>query len=785
MHSPPVALLTSSYDFDDSTADIVISSSALEAKPRDFCLHSCILIMASSFFKDMFSLPQPSSSKMGAVHLQVSEYSSTLDTLFRFVYPVMDPIIETLDEFSPVLEAAVKYDFISTISHLRKMLVEPRFLQSNPLRVFAIAARYDFTEEVKISSRATLSVDIVSILLNSPLTDDLRHITAHTYRRLLDLHRRRACAAQELLKLPHDVKCQECNCGHAIYNAPKWWYEWMKRAKEELSLRPCTAVIFRTDFLAQAAAAVRFPHIGHLYSLVISDIFARYNRLKNPSIPVRYVTGTDEHGLKIQKAAAAKGMDPKEFCDQTSEQFRRLSSVADITHTTFVRTSEEAHYKSVQHIWRELDALGLIYKSSYSGWYSVTDECFYTESQVTEIPATADTPSRMISKETGATVEFSSETNYMFRLSAFRQVLLNHYRSNERSIHPEPYRLNVIRTLEAETLEDISISRPRSRLTWGIPVPNDPEHTIYVWIDALTSYLTGIGYPWKDRGLSNGWPVDVQVIGKDIIRFHAIYFGAMLTALKLPLARQILTHAHWTSSQKKMSKSLGNTTDPFQAIEEFGVDSIRFYLAKVGGRFRDDVDWSHSQVSKHDKEIQALLGNFFMRITSRKISSLVNEAIASGLNVNDADPNVKDTYRALEQATRALPAKVAEKLDTLELADAIDEIVEVLKLVGCFFSWYFVVLSKFSSFKANKCLTDVAPWSNPSPLVSLLSYTTCLETLRVVGICIQPFTPAVAGRLLDALKIPVEERAWSNASTSSDVLRTVQGVRLFSAKAVV
>ncbi|KAI3615254.1 methionine-trna synthetase [Moniliophthora roreri] len=500
------------------------------------------------------------------------------------------------------------------------------------------------------------------------------------------------------------------------------------------------------------------PHIGHLYSLVTADVFARYQRLKNPRIPVRFVTGTDEHGLKIQKAATAKEMQPREFCDQTSEQFRRLSKVADVTYTTFVRTSDEAHYKSVQQIWRELDAQGLIYKGSYSGWYSVTDECFYTDSQVTEVPATLTSPSRMISKETGATVEHSSETNYVFRLSAFRERLLEHYRSDENSIFPQPYRLSVIRTLETETLEDISISRPRSRLTWGIPVPGDPDHTVYVWVDALISYFTGIGYPWKDKGRSNGWPVNVQVIGKDIIRFHAIYFGAMLLALKLPLARQILTHAHWTSSQKKMSKSLGNTTDPFQAIDEFGIDSIRYYLAKVGGRFRDDVG---IQVSKHDKEIQALLGNFFMRITSKKITSLANEAVASGLDVNIVDPAVKVTYDVLEKATHVLPIKVAEKLDKLEMADALDEIVEVLKL-------------------ANKCLTDVAPWNNPSPLVSLVSFTTCLETLRVAGICIQPFTPGVAGRLLDALGIPAEERLWSNAVTGN-APKNVKGVRLFTA----
>uniref|UniRef100_A0A0W0FVN4 BTB domain-containing protein n=1 Tax=Moniliophthora roreri TaxID=221103 RepID=A0A0W0FVN4_MONRR len=255
MHSSLAVPFTSMYEFDDPTADIIISSSALESHPRQFRLHSCILAVASPFFRDMFSLPQPPSNKTGVATLQVSEISSTLDTLLRFVYPVVDPIVETLDELTAVLDAAVKYDFISTIQHLRKILVEPRFVKSNPLRVFAIVARYDFAEEIEIASHSTLSTDI----LDFPITDDLKYITAHTYRRLLDFRKRRACAAQDLLRLPYDVKCAQCNSGHAIYNAPKWWHEWVKRAKMESSLRPCTAVIFQTEFLVQAAAAADCP----------------------------------------------------------------------------------------------------------------------------------------------------------------------------------------------------------------------------------------------------------------------------------------------------------------------------------------------------------------------------------------------------------------------------------------------------------------------------------------------------------------------------------------------
>ncbi|KAG7091145.1 hypothetical protein E1B28_010199 [Marasmius oreades] len=266
--------LVSNYAFDSPDADVVIiPSDASSTAPRKLRLHSTILSLASPFFQDMFSLPQSLLSKQGITEIPVSEPFATLETLFRFVYPVVDPVIETLDELGEIIETAIKYDFLATIEHLRRILVEPRFLQAYPLRVFAIAWRYEFTEEIELAAQNTLNTDIVrdfpdhlelsssfALQLSVPLTDDLKYITAHTYRRLIDLHRRRAHAAQELLKIPYDVKCPHCNgCGHAIYSAPKWWYEWQKRAKEELALRPSTRVIFQPEFMSQAAAAVGCP----------------------------------------------------------------------------------------------------------------------------------------------------------------------------------------------------------------------------------------------------------------------------------------------------------------------------------------------------------------------------------------------------------------------------------------------------------------------------------------------------------------------------------------------
>lgn len=257
---------------------------------------------------------------------------------------------------------------------------------------------------------------------------------------------------------------------------------------------------------------------------------------------------------------------------------------------------------------KQLDAKGLIYKGKHEGWYSISDECFYTNGQITQVPSTSQSEeAHYISTETRSRVEWTEEENYKFRLSAFRQGLAEHFGHHSDAIYPPQHHADILAIL-ANPLDDLSVSRPSSRLSWGVPVPNDADHTIYVWIDALTVYLSAAGYPWPsmEAGRACGWPPNLQIIGKDILRyallvfasdirklmecsFHAIYFPAILQALGLPLTTQLLTHSHWTVDQRKMSKSVGNVADPVQAIDEFGIDVVRFYLARVGGRFKDDV----------------------------------------------------------------------------------------------------------------------------------------------------------------------------------------------------
>ncbi|KAH8119316.1 tRNA synthetases class I (M)-domain-containing protein [Phellopilus nigrolimitatus] len=372
------------------------------------------------------------------------------------------------------------------------------------------------------------------------------------------------------------------------------------------------------------------PHIGHLYSLVIADVYARFAKLTMPFRPVRFITGVDEHGMKIQKAAAEQGLTPGELCDRLGVAFNYLAEEADISHTKFVRTTANSHRIGVQALWRELCRRGYIYKGNHAGWYSISDEAFYTDSQIRSHVDLKTGKRVKVSIETGNVVEWTEEENYKFKLSELKGRLREHLTANPNAIYPPRQRDAVMAVLNSDdpaVPPDLSISRPSSRLTWGIRVPDDDSQTIYVWLDALTSYLTAVGYPWVDKKdmRESGWPVDLQVIGKDILRFHAIYFPAFLMALDIPLPRTLLTHAHWTVDRAKMSKSVGNVVNPIDVLKEYGVDIPRWYLARVGGRFKEDVDWSTGQLSKHEQELRSLVGNLLLRMQSKKIFSKIPE----------------------------------------------------------------------------------------------------------------------------------------------------------------
>ncbi|XP_006456109.1 hypothetical protein AGABI2DRAFT_210873 [Agaricus bisporus var. bisporus H97] len=497
------------------------------------------------------------------------------------------------------------------------------------------------------------------------------------------------------------------------------------------------------------------PHIGHLQTLLIGDIYARYNRLARPWNPVHFLAGTDEHGLKIQQAAAAAGKEPGAFCEELSKRFQELAEAASIQSTSFVRTSSPKHRKVVEHVWNELTAKGLIRKTTYAGWYSVTDECFYTKKQVVHAP-TPENPEARHAIATNSAVEWHEEENYVFRLREFSEKLLEHYNEHPNSIYPAQYHLDVVQYLKAvidgaqgEGLDELSISRSIDRLSWGIPVPGDPSQTIYVWFDALLVYLSGVGYPDFEGAPKDllPWPPNMQIIGKDILRFHAIYLPSILLALDLPLPHHILAHAHWTVDQKKMSKSVGNVADPMKTIDDYGVDKVRWYLARAG-RSRTDVDWSQNELEKHSNEIQSLLGNYVLRVTSKKLFKSLDGTQEMSIkqiyqHYKKQDDSKSKSLVDLIDTQRTTPARVKHGIENLEIAEAVRALVLLLR-------------------EGNKTLTELAPWKkNTPPELLYANYVTGLETLRIAGICLQPFIPSTAEKLLDMLGLERERgRTW-------------------------
>ena len=356
--------------------------------------------------------------------------------------------------------------------------------------------------------------------------------------------------------------------------------------------------------------------MGHLYTLILADILKRWQVLRGDD-KAFLLTGTDEHGMKIQKAALQADTDVKVFCDGSHVQFKQLAEAANIGYDRFIRTTDADHKVAVQYFWNELERRDYIYKAKHSGWYSISDETFFPQSTVHLIQDPRTGRKLMASMETGREVEWTEETNYHFRLSAFKDRLLKLYAENPSFIIPK-FRQDEVISEVTNNLGDLSVSRPSQRLQWGIRVPNDDTQTIYVWVDALINYITKAGYPFSDRQTELDWRPDCQVIGKDIMRFHCIYWPALLMALNLSLPKRFLTHAHWTMNKAKMSKSAGNVVNPFYAIDRFGVDVIRYYMAHDGG-IRDDADYENFYiVERYKKGLQGGLGNLASRVLRAK-----------------------------------------------------------------------------------------------------------------------------------------------------------------------
>ncbi|KAI5205121.1 hypothetical protein E4T39_03228 [Aureobasidium subglaciale] len=511
------------------------------------------------------------------------------------------------------------------------------------------------------------------------------------------------------------------------------------------------------------------PHAGHLYTMVLADVLKRWQLLKGRKAIL--LTGTDEHGMKIQQASAKAGSDPKPFCDKGADIFKNLAARAELSNDHFIRTTDASHKEAVEYAWHLLNERGYIYQSKHEGWYSVSDETFYPESQVHLVLDPPTGRKIMASIETGKEVEWTSEVNYHFRLSAFRDKLLAYYAENPDWVTPKARMKDVVSAVTAG-LEDLSISRPSSRLTWGIRVPTDSEQTIYVWLDALINYATAAGYPWAPGSEhTGGWPADVQIIGKDILRFHCIYWPAFLMALDLPLPKRFLTHAHWTLGKQKMAKSTGNVVNPFFALDRFGTDTMRYYMIHDGG-IDDDADYDNLYIiERYKKGLQGGLGNLVSRITRGK-----GWDIRRAVERFAGDPRSNSPF---VQAHARKPAITEFETLVLDFPNVVDSRMESLRP-----NLALKNLMK-NIYAANAFLQAQSPWDIAAGLkkgekvpntqsnedaerqMDYIIYL-CIETLRLAGIMLQPVMPAKAKQLLDMLGVAEDKRSFAEAQLGAD-----------------
>lgn len=402
-----------------------------------------------------------------------------------------------------------------------------------------------------------------------------------------------------------------------------------------------------------------------MYSMILADVLKRWHALRGQQSLL--LTGTDEHGMKIQQAAAANETPPKQWCDMQAEKFKELAEKSNLANDFFIRTTDENHKAAVRHFWFLLKEKGLVYESKHEGWYCVSDETFYPESMLVRKVNPLTGRVSLASIETGNSVEWTEEKNYHFRMTALKEPLLDFYKENPEWIVPKQ-RMREVVDWVTNNLEDLSISRPSSRLDWGIRVPDDESQTIYVWVDALINYLTKAGFPNWAPGTETegGWPADVHVIGKDILRFHGVYWPALLLAVQIAPPKRLLSHAHWTMSGKKMSKSLGNVVDPFYAVDRWGVDVMRFFMIHDGG-IENDSDYDNAIiVERYKKLLQGTVGNLLSRVTRAKAWN-VRETIQAGpMFTTDVDMSVlEDRQVVWFDAQEKLVSRLYDEMSVL------------------------------------------------------------------------------------------------------------------------
>jgi methionyl-tRNA synthetase len=468
------------------------------------------------------------------------------------------------------------------------------------------------------------------------------------------------------------------------------------------------------------------PHIGHAYEAIATDAIARFRRLEG--YDVFFLTGTDEHGSKMLQTAAKENMTPRQLVERNVPRFQAMVKLLNCSNDDFIRTTEPRHYRASEAIWERMQANGDIYLDKYSGWYSVRDEAYYDESETK-----LDDKGQRLGPN-GTPVDWVEEESYFFRLSAYADKLLALYQSDPDYVLPKE-RMNEVASFVRGGLQDLSVSR--TTFDWGVPVPGDPKHVMYVWVDALTNYITAVGYPDTDsEKFKKFWPADLHVIGKDIVRFHAVYWPAFLMSAGIAVPKRIFSHGFLFNRGEKMSKSVGNVIDPFDLVKAYGADPLRyFFLREVP--FGQDGNYSHEAIVNR---INADLANDLGNLAQRSLT-MVARQFGGALPKPGAFSANDQTILA---AADAMIGKARAAMTTQQLHQVLNAV------------WAVVA-------DANRYFAGEAPWAlaktDPARQGTVLYVTA--EVLRQIAILAQPFTPASAAKLLDLLGVPATERDFS------------------------
>ena len=473
------------------------------------------------------------------------------------------------------------------------------------------------------------------------------------------------------------------------------------------------------------------PHLGHAYTTIACDVLARFKRLDG--YDVKFLTGTDEHGQKVMQSAAAQGLGPQEWTDRNSAAFRDLKNPLNLTFDQFIRTTDPAHKAAVQAIWRKMSDNGDIYLGKYAGWYATRDEAFYGEDEITTGPD---------GKKYGphnVPVEWVEEESYFFKLSAYQDKLIDYFEKHPDFVQPS-YRKNEVVSFIKSGLRDLSISR--NTFDWGVKVPGDEKHVVYVWVDALTNYISALGYPDTNaENYKKFWPANVHMVGKDILRFHAVYWPAFLMSAGLPIPQTVFAHGWWMVEGQKMSKSLGNVLSPHDLASRYGIDQLRYALLREV-TFGQDGDFSHaSAATRINAELANNIGNLSQRTLSQIAKNCEGRVPMPGL-LEDADKEL------LHICGQELLVTIRAEMEKAQFSKVIEEIVK-------------------AGHAANLYIDTQAPWTLKKTDMARMNTVLYVlaEAIRNIAILLQPFCPGAAAKMLDQLSIDPEARQFDNVGS--------------------